>query len=151
MQHPTYGWPSQPLAPPRSRSGPPGGMRHQLVIGLVLLTLGFLFGLTTSSRGLLAIGLAWVVVGFLARRRADGWREWVKGLVEYATVAALMFALFTAAPAPPAKAPARKHPPAAERTQADPWAEFRKKAEQLWTRAAAGAPEIRIPDRQGGR
>jgi hypothetical protein len=148
-----YGMPYQPPPLAAGRlSGGRGRLRHQLIIGGALLTLGLLAGLTRTSRGLLAIGLAWVVVGLLAGHRADGRREWFKAVIEYAVVAALAVALLTAAPAPPqAKAPGRERPPAAERAQADPWAELRTKASKWWAKVAAGAPEVKFSDRQGGR
>ena len=112
-----YGWPYQPSPPARSRSRPAGGVRHQLVIGGTLLTLALLAGLLRSSRGFVAVGLAWVVVGLLARRRVDGWREWAKAVVEYATVAALAVAVLTAGPAP-AERP-KPRPPAAKAKAAE--------------------------------
>ena len=137
--------PPLPLASSRL-SGGTGRVKHQLVIGGALLTLGLLAGLTRTSRGLLAIGLAWVVVGLLSGRRADGRREWFKAVLEYACVAALAVCVLTAAPAPPAKAPARRRPSAAERAQTDPWAELRTKAEKFWAKVAAGAPEVKFSD-----
>jgi len=116
--HPAYRWPGQPTPPQPARLR--GRVGHQLVIGLALLTVGLLSGLTRSGRGLLAIGVAWVVLGLLATHRAAGLRQAVRACTEYAMVAALVLLVVGAAPAP-AEAPPRRPPAAkAKPAQGDP-------------------------------
>jgi hypothetical protein len=131
---------------PMPTSSAPAGRRHRnqltgalalVVAALVMFTLG-------PGRGLLVLGLSWVLVRFLASHRDGGRRQWSRALVEYATVAALVVAVMTAAPAPdPPKA--KPKPRSAAADQADPLGDLRARWDKLIDRVSAEAPVIHFP------
>jgi hypothetical protein len=87
--YPPTGWPPMggQLGPPRRNR------RSAAIVGTFILIVCWLFGLTSSLAGLLAIGLVFAVVYLLASHRRDG--SLGRALVEYAVVA-LAAALFMA-------------------------------------------------------
>jgi hypothetical protein len=101
-----------PYAPPPYGPGPgrgPGWLRRQAVLGLGLVVVGWLAGLTGSGRGWLTIALAWLVVLLLGVHRAAGAGWLARVVAEYAVVALLAVLLVTAtgAPQPPDKHPTK--------------------------------------------
>jgi hypothetical protein len=104
------GWGEDYTGPPLSRRPRAGRWRLVAVIALCVLVVGFLAGLTGTTGGLVALGLAVVlVVQFGAHHAAGGPRRLTRALVE-AAVVALLVALLAAHYGP--HAPAVKHPAA---------------------------------------
>jgi hypothetical protein len=99
MRHqPTLGPGWGPLSTPAEE--PAGGrLRRQYLIASLVLAAGFLLGLTRTRNGLIAIGLAFAVIGLLGNHRTRG--SLGKALVEYAAVAGLVLAFTSAAPTAP--------------------------------------------------
>jgi hypothetical protein len=116
------GWGQDYLAPlPRRRGGRPR-WRLLAVTGLTVVVVGFLAGLTGTTGGLVAIGLAVAVVVLLGMHHASGRRWLARAVAEYAVVAVLVVLLaghFSPHPAP-AKHPARPKPAAAAPTRPRP-------------------------------
>jgi hypothetical protein len=111
------GWGRDYLAPP-PRSRVMGRPRWRLlaVTALTVVVVGFLAGLTGTKGGLVALGLAVVLVVLLGMHHASGRRWLVRAAAEYAVVAVLVVLLaghFSPHPAPAAKHPARPKPAAA--------------------------------------
>jgi hypothetical protein len=101
-------------APLRARPGPgPGWLRRQAILGLCLVVVGWLAGLTSSGRGWLTIALAWLVVLLLGAHRASGAGWLARVVAEYTVVAVLAVLLVTTAGAPQ---PPAKHPTTASST-----------------------------------
>jgi hypothetical protein len=100
-----YGSYGPPPYGPAPGQGP--GRRRQAVLGLGLVVVGWLAGLTGSGRGWLTIALAWLVVGLLGAHRASGAGWLARVVAEYTVVAALavLLATTTGAPQPPATHP----------------------------------------------
>ncbi len=113
------GWGQDYLAgPPLPRRRVIGRPRWRLlaVTALSVVVVGFLAGLTGTTGGLVAIGLAVVLVVLLGMHHASGRRWLARALAEYAVVAVLVVLLaghFNPHPAPAAKHPARPNPAAA--------------------------------------
>jgi apolipoprotein N-acyltransferase len=141
--HPASGWPSQPASPVRS-----GGVRipRPVIIGLALLTVGLLVGLTRSPRGLMVIAAACLLVALFDTHRGAG---------RLLRVVALLALLVFAAPAPVPERPAerRPRPPVkVEAVQPDRLKEARQRVAELWARAAAGFPRVEVSTTpKGGR
>jgi hypothetical protein len=147
-----YGWP--PHQPPSFRTRPRLGggvwarIRHQLAIGLALFTAALLFGLLRSPRGLLAVGLAWALVGLLSAHRANG--RGLRAVLEYGLVALLVLLVANVGTTP--EPPAVPRPPVkVEATQADQLKQARGAVADLWQRAASGFSRFNEPPANGGR
>lgn len=84
-------YPPQPM--PRKPSAWPQ-VRRRLVLPLLLLTVGLFTGLLRTKAGLIALVLAWVVIGLLANARAGG--HTFRALFEYVAVFGLAMALAVA-------------------------------------------------------
>jgi hypothetical protein len=138
--HPAHGWGS-PTPPTPARSGV--RIPRPLIIGLALLCVGLLAGLTRSPRGLLVIAAAWLLVALFDTRRAAG--RWLR-------VAALVALLLAAAPAPTPTRPAVRRPPAAstEATQVS-LEDVRGQVADLWQQVASGFSRATTPPPKGGR
>jgi hypothetical protein len=98
------------FGPPPYGPGPgrgPGRLRRQAILGLGLVVVGWLAGLTGSGRGWLTIALAWLVVGLLGAHRASGAGWLARVVAEYTVVAvlAVLLATTTGAHQPPAAHP----------------------------------------------
>jgi hypothetical protein len=99
-----------PYGPPPYGPDPgqgPSRLRRQAVVGLCLVVVGWLAGLTSSGRGWLTIALAWLVVALLGAHRAAGAGWLARVVAEYTVVAvlAVLLATTTATPQPPVKHP----------------------------------------------
>jgi hypothetical protein len=133
--------------PAGGRLGRLGVRRNQLTGALALVIGGLVMMTLGPGRGLLVLGLTWVLVRFLASHRDDGGRrQQVRSMVEYAAVAALVVAVLTAMPAPDppkAKAPPRR-PAATERAQVDPWGMWRTRWDKFVDRVSTKAPVIQF-------
>jgi hypothetical protein len=108
-----------PYAPPHYGPGPgqgPGRLRRQAVLGLGLVVVGWLAGLTGSGRGWLTIALAWLVVILLGAHRAAGAGWLARVVAEYTVVALLAVLLATTTGV---TTPAAKHPPTASTAAGD--------------------------------
>jgi hypothetical protein len=111
------GWGEDYPAAPRRRMGRPR-WRLLALTALCVVVVGWLAGLTATTRGLVAIALAVVLVGLLAVHYASGGARWLaRALAEYTTVAVLA-ALVAASigghqPTAPARPTSRPKPPAA--------------------------------------
>jgi hypothetical protein len=130
MSHP-YGMPFPAPMPARARLWP--RVRHQLIILGALFSGALLLGILRNRAGLLAVALAWVVIGFIANR---GWRV----AIEYAAVAGLVLALGAAgAAAPNVRAAADRPAPKAEAAKGD-LEQARQGVIDLWAQIAQGFP-----------
>jgi hypothetical protein len=118
-----YGWPSQPSTPARS-----GGIRvpRPALIGLALLAVGLMTGLTRSPRGLLVIVAACLLVA-----------TWDAGRGRFLRVVALLALLVLAAPAPLPEKPHRP-PVKVQAGQADRLERARTFTGELHKWAASG-------------
>jgi hypothetical protein len=146
------GWGQDYIAgPPLLRRRGTGRPRWRLlaVTGLAVVVVGFLAGLTGTTGGLVALGLAVVLVGLLGAHHAGGGVRWLaRAAAEYAVVAVLVALLAAhygphappaakdpARPKPAAAAPARPHPaPCPTPSQARAWLAC------IWHRAMDPAP-----------
>jgi hypothetical protein len=99
----SYGPPPYGPTPGRVRDR----LRRQAVLGLGLVVVGWLAGLTGSGRGWLTITLAWLVVLLLGVHRASGAGWLARVVAEYTVVAvlAVLLATTTGTPQPPATHP----------------------------------------------
>jgi hypothetical protein len=107
-----------PLGPLPRRRRMVGRPRWRLlaVTALCVVVVGFLAGLTGTTGGLVAIGLAVVLVVLLGAHHASGARWLARAVAEYTVVAVLVVLLavhYGPHPAPNAKHPARPKPAAA--------------------------------------
>jgi hypothetical protein len=75
----------------------PGRLRRQALLGLGLVVVGWLAGLTGSGRGWLTIALAWLVMLLLGAHRASGVGWLARVVAEYTVVAVLAVLLATTA------------------------------------------------------
>lgn len=133
----------------RGRGAPRPRWRLFAVIALCVVVVGFLAGLTGTRGGLVALGLAVVLVVLLGAHHASGGGRWVaRAVAEYAVVAvlvALLAASFTGHhPTAPPRHSARPTPAAgAEAGRACPDPSLRQASAWLscvWHRAMDPAP-----------
>jgi hypothetical protein len=142
--HPAQGW-GTPTPATRTRSGI--RLPRPLIIGLALLTIGLLFGLTRTPRGLLVIAAAGVLVALFDARRASA--RWLRVVVLVVLLAA----------AAPASLPERVDQPAArprppvkvETAQVDHLEQARGAVADLYQRLASGFSRFNEPAANGGR
>jgi hypothetical protein len=130
------GW--MPLTTPAAPSG--GRLRRQYIVASLVLLAGFFLGLTRTRNGLIAIALAFAVIGLLGNRRAQG--SLAKALVEYAAVAGLVLAFMSAAPtAPKVNVAVEQRPPAKVKAAEGDLEKARQGVVNLWEQIASGFPE----------
>jgi hypothetical protein len=106
-----------PAAPLPRRRGSTRPRWRLLALTALCVVVGFLAGLTGTTGGLVALGLAVVVVVLLGAHHASGGLLWsARAVAEYAVVAVLVVLLaghFSPHPDPAAKHPGRPKPAAA--------------------------------------
>jgi hypothetical protein len=151
MRQPSLGPSWTPLTHPPAQPRLWPRIRRQLLLVSALFTVALFTGLLRTSRGLLVVALAWVVLGLLGNHRAAGSRQITRAVVEYAAVAGLVAALMSAGATPPVKVTADPKPLEVDATQSPYLDQVRQGVVNLWSQIAQGFPEPPPFEQNGGR